>query len=282
MNEHRGEFPVSAMCRVLKVGKSGYYDWRGRSPGKREVRRARIFRAVFQSHSASRGVYGYRKVHRDVVDDFKIACCRETVRRIMRESGLKARSRRKYVVTTDSNHSLPVAENVLDRNFETKSPDRKWVAEKTYIRTLAGWLYLGVVMDLFSRRIVGWSMSDRLDSSLVCGALKMAITHRRPPPNLLHHSDRGSQYSSKVYLELLSSHDIRRSMSRKGDCWDNACAERFFQSLKTEWIGDTIYQDRESARNAVFEYIEMFYNNKRRHATLGYVCPAEFERRHAR
>lgn len=274
-------FAVLPMCRILKVSPSGYYAWLTRGPSAQKQRRKIITKAVIKSHSDSRNVYGHRKVHRDVVEDFKIACCKETVRRIMREQGLKARYRRKFIKTTDSNHSLPVAKNILNRNFDADAPNRKWVADITYIRTLSGWLYLSVVMDLFSRRIVGWSMSETINAGLVCAALKMAVTHRCPDADLLHHSDRGSQYASMKFQELLDAHDIQCSMSRKGDCWDNACAERFFLSLKIEWIGDTIYLNHASAQTAVFEYIEMFYNRKRRHATLGYVSPAEFETRYA-
>jgi putative transposase len=281
IRERDAEFSVASACRVLNVSPSGYYGWLARRPGPRERRRADITRAVIKAHSDSRGVYGYRKVHEDLVRELRMACCRETVRRIMRRNGLAARAKRRFVKTTDADPSLPVAENILGRDFAADEPNRKWVADITYIRTLGGWLYLSVVMDLFSRRIVGWAMSDAIDSGLACAAMNMAIKHRCPGADLLHHSDRGSQYASAEYRELLEAQGIRCSMSRKGDCWDNACAERFFLSLKTEWTGDTIFPDRETARSAVFEYIELFYNRQRRHAALGYVSPAEFEMRGA-
>jgi transposase InsO family protein len=265
------------MCRVLKVSTSGYYGWKKRKPSERDIRKAVISKAVFQSHISSYGIYGHRKVHKDVVQDFKINCCKETIRRIMLENGLTARQRRKFVKTTDSNHSFPVADNILGREFETDAPNKKWVADITYIRTLTGWLYLSIVLDLYSRRIVGWSMSETINASLACDALKMALLHRCPGSELLFHSDRGSQYASFDFKAILDVNGIICSMSRKGNCWDNACAERFFKSLKTEWIGDGVYRNESEAKDSVFEYIEMFYNRQRRHETLGYVSPADFE-----
>ena len=195
----------------------------------------------------------------------------------MKDKGLRAKRTRKFVVTTDSKHSHPVAENILNREFDAEKPNEKWVADITYIPTHEGWSYLATVMDLYSRRIVGWATSKRIDTALVIEALHNAIRERQPGPGLLHHSDRGSQYASSDYQDALKLFDITCSMSRKGNCWDNACMERFFSSLKSEWLEDTIYQNHEDANSAVFEYIETFYNTKRRHATLGYKTPVQYE-----
>ena len=200
--EHAAAFPVAVMCRVLAVSPSGYYDWVGRKPSARQRRREALGEAVEQAHKASKQVYGYRKVHKDVVEDHHLDCCEETVRTIMRDKGLRAKRKRKYVVTTDSRHALPVAENILDRAFEPDEPNKKWAADITYIRTQEGWLYLAAVMDLCGRRIVGWATSDRIYAALVSDALHMAVRHRCPGPGLLHHSDRGSQYASEAFQEL--------------------------------------------------------------------------------
>ena len=279
IQDHSKEFPVAVMCRVLQVSTSGYYDWVGREPSNRHQQREALKEAVRQSHEASKKVYGYRKVHRDVVEQTTLTCCEETVRSVMKELNLRARSKRKYVVTTDSKHELPVASNLLECNFEPEGPNEKWVADITYIRTYEGWLYLAAVMDLFGRRIVGWQTSEHIDADLVISALHDAIRKRHPGAGLLHHSDRGCQYASVAFQEQLGLMNMTCSMSRKGNCWDNACMERFFKSLKGEWIGDMIFTTREMATAAIFDYIEMFYNTKRRHAALDYLAPAEFEAR---
>lgn len=277
IREHLEVFPVAVMCRVLKVSSSGYYAWLHRKPSQRQCRRDALKGAVAQAHQASKRIYGYRKVHKDVVEEPALLCCEETVRTVMRELGLRAKTKRKYVVTTDSAHQFPVADNVLNRAFEPDGPNEKWVADITYVRTHEGWLYLAAVMDLFGRRIVGWATSKHIDTELVSTALHHAIQQRSPGPGLLHHSDRGSQYASDAFQEQLDLLGITCSMSRKGNCWDNACMERFFRSLKGEWIGDTNYPNREMATAAIFEYIEMFYNTKRRHAALGYLTPVQYE-----
>lgn len=276
IKQHRHEFPVVVMCEVLEVGASGFYDWRDRQPSRQQQRRERIAQAAARSYFESRRIYGYRKVYEDLREE-DVVCCPETVRRVMRQMGLYSRVKRKFLVTTDSNHNLPVADNLLDRDFAATEPNQKWVADITYIPTEEGWLYLAGVMDLFSRRIVGWSMSDRIDAALVVSALDMALRHRRPGSGLLHHSDRGSQYASDAFQELLDTHKIVCSMSGKGDCWDNACMESFFGSLKTEWVHGKKYQAREDAKKDVFKYIEVFYNHKRRHAALGYLSPSAYE-----
>ena len=268
------------MCRVLKVSRSGYYAWLKRKPSKAQQKRVRITKAAIKFHELSDMVYGYRKVHEDIVEEGKVKCCLETVRTVMRREGLFSRVKKKFVLTTDSKHSMPVAENILDRDFEATAPNQKWVADITYIRTMEGWLYLSTVMDLFSRRIVGWSMSERINAELVCDALKVAVNERCPGDDLLHHSDRGVQYASEHFQKLLDLNQIKCSMSRKGNCWDNACQESFFGKLKGEWIQERIYSTREEAKQDVFYYIEVFYNRYRRHASLGYVSPAEYEARY--
>lgn len=265
------------MCQVLSVSTSGYYAWLKRLPSVRQLRRDDLEIAVKGAHEDSHRIYGYRKVHEDVIEEYDMNCCAETVRRIMQEKGLWAKTKRKFVITTDSRHRFPVAENLLDRDFQPSEPNQKWAADITYIGTQEGWLYLAVVMDLYGRRIVGWATSEAIDTQLVSEALDKAVQRRCPGPGLLHHSDRGSQYASEAFQDLLELYGIECSMSRKGNCWDNACVERFFGSLKSEWLDNTVWPDRATATGAVFEYIEMFYNTKRRHASLDYKTPAQFE-----
>jgi len=263
----------------LQVSRSGYYAWRRREPSARVQRREQIGQAAQQSHRDSHGTYGYRRVHRDLVEDQEIPCCRETVRRIMGELGLAGRHKRRFVKTTDSNHTEPIAANRLQRDFTATGPDQKWLADITYIRLVEGWLYLAVVLDCFSRRIVGWSLSRHIDAQLVCAALEMALHRRCPQGDLVHHSDRGVQYASESLRGLLKREGLTMSMSRKGDPWDNAMMESFFGSLKTEWI-DEEYATEAQARMELFKYIEMFYNPTRRHSALDYLSPTEYERRY--
>ena len=281
IQEHAKTFSVAVISRVLQVSTSGYYAWLGRKPSSQQQRRELIAHQAAQSYFESERIYGYRKVHQDLLEA-GIFCCEETVRRIMRRIGLYSRIRRKFVATTDSDHDLKVAANLLDRNFTAEMPNQKWVADITYVATYEGWLYLATVMDLFSRRIVGWAMSEHIDASLVVSAMAMALSHRRPEAGLLHHSDRGSQYASDAFQELLESNGIVCSMSRKGDCWDNACMESFFGSLKTEWLSTKKYSTRNEAEKDIFKYIELFYNRKRRHAALGYLSPAAYEENYER
>lgn len=265
------------MFRALQVSSSGYYAWDGRGPSKRKQREARLAESVKKFHARSRQIYGYRKVQKDLVQEAAEGCSAELVRRIMRRNGLKSKVKRKFVVTTDSGHGYSVAPNRLARKFDSPEQNRKWVGDITYIRTREGWLYLSVIQDLYSRRIVGWSMSETIKSDLVCDALKMALQHRMVEPGLLFHSDRGVQYAAEEYQALLSRYKFVCSMSRKGNCWDNACAENFFSRLKAEHIQDRVYASRREARQDVFWYIEVFYNRSRRHAALGYVSPVTFE-----
>ena len=274
---HTTEFPIGAMCRVLNVSQSGYYAWKRRRPSAQQVRREQLSDGIVKFHKACKGVYGYRKIHEDIMETFENPCCLETVRRIMKRKGLRSTRGRKFVVTTNSNHAMPVAENILDRDFETDAPNQKWVADITYIPTHQGWIYLATVMDLYARRIVGWATSKHIDTTLISDALHKAIKARQPLEGLLHHSDRGSQYASKEYRKTLDLFKMKCSMSRKGNCWDNAPMERFFSSLKSEWLRDKIFPTHEAATSAIFEYIETFYNPKRRHQALGYQSPIQYE-----
>ena len=276
IKQHDKQFPTAVMSKVLQVSTSGYYAWLERQLSTRQQRHRYIAQAIGRSYFESERIYGYRKVHQDLLKA-NIVCCKETVRRIMREIGLCSRVKRKFVLTTDSKHDMAIAENLLGRDFTTTFPNQKWVADITYIPTAHGWLYLAVVMDLYSRKIVGWSMSKHIDSELVVSAMSMAVSQRKAVTGLLHHSDRGSQYASEVFQAFLDEHNIVCSMSRKGNCWDNACMESFFGSLKTEWLSHKKYQTRQEAKDDIFKYIELFYNSKRRHAALGYLSPAAYE-----
>ncbi len=278
IKKHKRLFPVAVMCRALRVSTSGYYDSIKRAPCDQLIRRRSIAQAAAVSYFQSQRVYGYRKVYEDLAEG--VICCRETVRRVMREIGLFSHIKRKFVVTTNSNHTMAIAENILNRNFTADGPNRKWAADITYIPTKMGWLYLAVVMDLFSRRIVGWSMSDTIDSRLVQSAMRMALGRRNPDAGVIHHSDRGVQYACDDFQELLKDNKAVCSMSRKGNCWDNACVESFFGSLKNEWVKGKIYKTFDDAKKDIFKYIEVFYNRKRRHASLGYVSPVVYEEMH--
>ena len=276
--EHRDSWPIAAMCRTLRVSPSGFYDWRSRKPSARSLLRDRIALAVAESHAESHQVYGYRRVHTDVVEDHEIPCCDETVRNVMSALGLRGKHKERFVRTTDSDHDKPVAGNLLQRDFTTAGPNQKWLADITYIATREGWLYLATVLDAFSRRVVGWSMSERIDAALVCDALEMAVGMRCPDEGLIHHSDRGGQYASESMDKLFDLHGIAVSMSRKADPWNNAMQESFFGTLKTEWA-DGVYASRDEAKRELFKYIELFYNPRRRHSSLGNISPVEYERR---
>ncbi len=278
IEEHRNEFDITIMCRVLNVSRSGYYAWRQRRPSAREMADKELLAQIEEIFAESGQTYGSPRVYIELKAD-GIACGRKRVERLMRENGLVAvGTRKKRVKTTDSEHSLPVAPNLLERDFTAERPNEKWVTDITYIATNEGWLYLAVVMDLFSRRIVGWAMRADMTAQLVVDALQMATANRRPPAGLLHHSDRGSQYCSHFYQQQLAQYQMVVSMSRKGDCYDNAAIESFFGTLKSERVDRQIYATRAEARRDIFAYIEGFYNRKRRHSTLGYVSPLEFEK----
>lgn len=268
-------FPVASLCRHLGVSRSGYYAWAKRPESARKKSDRALSVEVVAVHQESRGTYGAPRVHAELKARGR-RVARKRVARLMRQAGVRARVPRRFVRTTDSAHSHPVAPNTLERNFLPEEPNRTWVGDITYIWTDEGWLYLAVLLDLFSRKVVGWAMGEKIDRGLVLCALDMALLDRPAPE--LHHSDRGSQYASEDYRRLLEERGIECSMSRKGNCWDNAVAESFFSTLKLELVYATRFKTREEAKRALFEYMEVFYNRKRRHSSLGYVSPVEFER----
>jgi putative transposase len=270
------------MCRALGVSRSGYYAWLTRKPSAAELRREELTEEIVTIHAEVKGRYGSPRIHAELVARGH-ECCANFVARLMRQAGIAAKTKRKFKQTTDSNHAMPVAPNVLDRQFDPDEPNASWAADITYIPTREGWLYLAVVEDLFSRAVVGWSMDATMASRLVVDALEMALARRltlKGSSALVAHSDRGSQYASEHYQRRLAEERIGCSMSRRGDCWDNAPMESFFASLKKELVHHEDYATRDQARASIFEYIEAFYNRVRRHSSLGYVAPAEYERAH--
>jgi len=277
IEEHKEQWPVRWLCETLKVSSAGYYAWRRLPRSVGEQRRHLLLVEIRTIHAQFKARYGSPRIHAELVARGH-DCCVNTVAKIMREAGIAAKTARKFrCCTTDSYHDFPVAENLLDRQFDPCAANEVWLADITYIPTREGWLYLAAVEDLYSRRVVGWSMAAHLESRLVVDALEMAIQRRLPEEGLLSHSDRGSQYASEHYQRLLAKHGIVCSMSRRGDCWDNAPMESFFASLKKELVHDADFATRLEARAALFEYIEVFYNNQRRHSSLGYVSPMEYE-----
>jgi transposase InsO family protein len=276
IRQHAEQFDITVMCRLLGVSRSGYYAALRRPVSRRARENEELTEAIRAVHSAHRQVYGSPRIWRQLRRQ-GIGCGRHRVARLMRQHGIAARQRQRCRTTTNSRHTLPVAGNVLARDFRATAVNQKWVADITYIRTEEGWLYLAAVMDLFSRRIVGWSMSARINAALVLAAQTMALHARCPAPGLLQHTDRGSQYASDDYQQLLSDHRSCASMSGVGNCYDNAAMESFFHTLKTELIYQRRYPTHAQARADIFDYIEVFYNRQRQHSTLGYKSPAEFE-----
>lgn len=274
-------YPIRLLCRCLAVSRSGYYAWRRRAPSARAQEDARLRVEVAASHSASRRTYGSPRILRDLREDGH-RVSRKRVARLMRELGLEGRRKRRFRATTDSQHRFPVASNILMRDFAVDAPNTAWVTDITYLATLEGWLYLAVILDLFSRRVVGYAMSERIDRALVLEALGKALAQRPGVRDLVHHSDRGSQYASHDYQEALDQAGITCSMSRRGDCWDNAVAESFFATLKMELLYEFPLQTRPETRIAVADYIETFYNVRRRHSSLDYQSPVEFELKHGK
>jgi putative transposase len=265
------------MCDILEVSKSGYYAWQRRPASTLRQRRQELVEQIHQAHRRSRGIYGSPRVTAEL-QAAGVSVCRNTVARYMREEGVASKIRRRFRVrTTDSRHDHPIAQNLLDRSFTAAGPDHKWCLDITYVPTNQGWLYLAAVIDLFSRKIVGWAMADHLRTELCLEALSMALQQRRPGPGLLHHSDRGVQYACEAYRAFLDRHQIRPSMSRRGNCYDNAVMESFFGTLKTELVYQEQYATRAQARLSIFEYIEVFYNRQRRHSAIGYQSPEAFE-----
>ena len=266
------------MCRLLDVSAAGYYEWRGRAPSHRSVVNQGLRAVIGRVHRGSRGTYGRIRVHRELADSgLKVGVGR--VGRLMKLAGIAGISPRRFRKTTDSGHALPVAENLLARSFDVTvigEKNRVWAGDITYLPTREGWLYLAVILDLFSRRVIGWSMKSTMDRSLVIDALQSAIRSRRPATGMLFHSDRGSQYASDEFRLMLEANGLQQSMSGKGECWDNAVVESFFGTMKSE-LGDPVWESRAAARDAIFDYIETWYNRKRRHSTLGYVSPETYE-----
>ena len=276
IHEHRERWTVRLQCEVLEVSLSGYYDWLNRTPSEQAQRRTVLAERITQIHAESWRSYGSPRIYRRLKEEGE-AVSEKTVASIMQDEGIVGKYRKKRVPkTTQSEHTQPVASNLLERDFTATAPNQKWVADITYIDTDEGWLYLAVILDVFSRAVVGWALADHLRSELVEDALRKALLHRRPDPSgLVHHSDRGVQYASGDFQQLLDEHGIRCSMSRKGDCYDNAVMESFFGTLKTEL--DEPLPTHEKARQLVFKWIEVFYNRQRLHSTLGYVSPAAYE-----
>ena len=273
---HAGRFPVTLMCQTLAVSLSGYYAWVARPESRRTAENRQLLAQIRVIHAESRSTYGSPRVHATLqaqgqrIGEHRVA-------RLMRASALRAKTVKKWRATTDSAHQYPVVPNTLNRQFAVAHPNQVWAGDITYVWTAEGWLYLAVVLDLYSRRVIAWGMGSRLTQELATAALTMAVEHRRPASGVLHHTDRGSQYAATLYRELLAGHGLTASMSRRGNCWDNAVVESFFHTLKTELVYHRRYITREEARQDIFEWIEVFYNRTRRHSTLGYRSPAEFE-----
>lgn len=278
LEEHRAIFRLARMCKMLGVSKAGYFRWRWRPDSPRTCQDRSLKASISALHAQSRQTYGSPRIHRDL-RELGTRVSRKRVERLMREAEISARPPRRFVITTNSNHDFPIAPNLLQQDFSAASPNSRWVTDITYIPTSEGWLYLSAIMDLFSRRIVGWAMEASMDSRLVRRALDMAVERRRPSHGLVHHSDRGSQYASADYRSALAAKGIMPSMSRRACCYDNAAMESFFHTLKVELTHRHQFQTRDQAKRVVFEYIEVFYNRLRRHSSIGYVSPVAFEQR---
>ena len=264
------------LCEALGLSPSAYYDWERERDSAHARQDAELLEAIRGVFLQFRGRYGAPRIERELAKQ-GLHVSRKRVARLMREAGLRAKGKRKFKATTDSAHSLPVAPNLLNRGFSVDRPDTVWVGDITYLWTRQGWMYLAVVLDLYSRKVVGWALAERMTVSLVCDALDAAVRLRRPGPGLLFHSDRGSQYASRAYRRRLWRYRMNQSMSRKGNCWDNAVAESFFATLKKELVRNHVFATRSEARDAVFEYLEVFYNRRRAHSLLGYATLEEFE-----
>jgi transposase InsO family protein len=276
IEDHRDEFPVSRMCEMLDVSRSGYYAWRGRPPSNREMANQELYTKIKAVYHESEGTYGSPRIY-SVLEQQGVTCSENRVARLMRLRGLRAKQEKTFKTLTRRNRAHPVAPNQLKRDFEAARPNEKWLTDITYIRTEEGWLYLAVVLDMYSRRIVGWAMSDRMTSDLTISALKMALQHRDVQPGLIHHSDQGSQYTDGEYQQLLKDWQIEASMNGVGTWYDNAPVESFFATLKTERVHHHIYRTRDDARADIFHYVEAFYNRRRVHSSLGNISPMSHE-----
>jgi putative transposase len=272
----RAEFPIETACAALDVSVSGFYAWKSRPASDRQTNDMVMLAHIRAEFSTSNETYGSPRMHAELQDN-GLAIGRHRVARLMSENGLKARQKTRFKKTTDSDHGGPVATNVLDQDFTADGPDQKWGVDISYVWTAEGWLYLAIVLDLFSRRIVGWQLSDRMKRGLAMDALQRAINLRQPAPGLIHHSDRGSQYCSDDYRRILRDHGFVASMSGRGNCYDNAMVETVFKTIKSELIWRTAFSTRDQASKAIGQYIEGFYNPRRRHSSLGYVSPVTFE-----
>ena len=276
IDEHRDEFPVRRMCKELNVSPSGYYVWRKRPPSAREMANQKLCKKIKSVYNDNHGVYGSPRIYREL-DAQGIVCSENRIARLMRLRSLRAKQFRRFKSTTKRNKAHQAAPNLLQRDFETDKPDQKWLADITYIATLEGWLYLAAVLDMYTRRIVGWAMSDRMTSDLTVSALNMALEQRRPATDLIHHSDQGSQYTDRTYQALLKDYGIRASMNGVGTWYDNAPMESFFGTLKSEWLYRYVHHTRNQAKTDTFFYIESFYNRRRRHSALDYLSPEAYE-----
>lgn len=277
ISQHEQTWPIALQCKVLGVNRSGYYHYQANTANQvDDPLHQEMLEWVEDIAKASDYTYGSRRMQK-ALNALGYPVSRNKARKLMKEAHVRVRQRKKYKVTTHSNHNQPVFDNLLDRQFNVAQIDQVYAADITYVWTAEGWLYLGVVIDLCSRKVVGWSMSSRMNAQLVCDALNMAIWRRRPPAGLIHHSDRGSQYASKVFRKLLKAHGFKGSMSRMGNCWDNAVVESFFGSLKQERVQWRNYQTRYEAQQDILQYISMFYNSQRLHSSLGYMSPNDFE-----
>jgi len=278
IDQHRKHYPIGRQCQVLGVARSGYYAWRKRLNDQQKTKdciRA-LIKHIRRIHMKSRQTYGSPRIHAELRAE-GVLCNHKRVARLMRLEGIQGRCKRRKVITTNSNHTFPIAPNLLDREFTAESPNQKWVADITYIPTQEGWLYLAVVIDLYSRKVVGYGMGPQITADLVEDALRMALFERQPDPGLLHHSDRGSQYASEQIRQIMAANHIEVSMSRTGNCYDNAVAESFFSTLKNELVHHQNYKTRMEACRDIFNYIAGFYNTERLHSTLGYLSPTDFE-----
>lgn len=276
IEKHQNKYSVGRICELLGVSRSGYYAWKNRKPSEREQINRALIDHIRRIHKMSRKAYGSPRVYAQLKKQ-GVSCNQKTVARLMHQDGLKGQRKYRKVITTNSKHEFPIASNVLNREFTADKPNQKWVADITYIPTEEGWLYVAGVLDLFSRKIVGWDMSSQIDALLVEKALRMALYLRQPGKGLLHHSDRGVQYASHQIRNILAANQIQVSMSSKGNCYDNAVMESFFGTLKNEWVHHQKYKTRSQARTDIFGYIEGFYNTVRLHSTLGYLSPVEYE-----
>ena len=276
ISEHAEAFNVGRMCKLLNVSRSGFYSWRTRPESRTSRENRALEDRIRLLHANSHGIYGAPRIHQDLTED-GVRCGKNRVARIMRNAGIRSRTRKKFKATTHSRHNLPVAPNLLNQEFTVEAADTAWVGDITYIWTDQGWLYLAVLLDLYNREIVGWSADSRITRQLTIDALKMALGKREPGHDLLHHTDRGSQYASADYQRILKEHGMVCSMSRKGNCYDNAVAESFFARLKSEWVNHERYRSRAEAIQSLFYYIEIFYNRKRRHSSIDYATPQRYE-----